>query len=66
MLSEKRERVLEFDGKPIELMTPEERDAEFLEFSGMTYDEFWDYYKDDTPESLEREFREFVKRCAIK
>ena len=66
MLSNKRERIFRLDGtKPIELMTPEERDADYLSRFGMTYDEFNDYYKDDTPESLQREFREFLNRCAV-
>jgi hypothetical protein len=62
MSNKNRGRVFECDSRDVETMSEEERDAYFLEYTNMTYDEFNDYYKDDTPESLEREFREFVKR----
>jgi hypothetical protein len=67
MLGEKRERVLMLDGeKPEELMTPEELDEFYLRSYGMTFDDFNEYYKDDTPELLEMEFDEFTKRCAVR
>lgn len=46
-------------------MTPEERDKYFLETEGMTYAEFQEKYKDDTPELLDKEFSEFVKKHSI-
>ena len=53
MLNENYERVLQLDGdKPIELMTTDERDAHFLSFSGMRYDEWCEYYKDDTTDVI--------------
>jgi hypothetical protein len=67
MLSEKRGRVYMLDGdKPEELMTDDERDAYYSKSFGMTYDEFWEYYKDDTPELLDMELDEFAKRCAVR
>jgi len=65
MSNKKSERVMVFDCRTPETMTAEERDADYLSRFGMTYDEFNEYYKDDTPESLQKEFREFLNRCAI-
>ena len=61
MLNEKLERVLQFDGsKPIEMMTKDERDEDYLQSTGMTFDEFNEYYKNDTPELLRDEIRAFM------
>ena len=58
-------RTITFDCRDVETMTVEERDDYFIGFCGMTYDEFCEYYKDDSPEILDKEFSEFIKNHAI-
>jgi nitrogen regulatory protein PII-like uncharacterized protein len=66
MSDEKRERVLMLDGeKPEELMTPEELDAYYVKSYGMTFDEFNETYKDDTPELIISELRDFIRARVI-
>ena len=65
MSSKNRERVFMVDSRTIEMMTVEERDDYFMSFSGMKYDEWCEYYKNDTPELREKEFREYFSRRAI-
>ncbi|MCL2054773.1 MAG: hypothetical protein FWG90_10135 [Oscillospiraceae bacterium] len=60
MLNNKAVKVIDLYEKPIELMTDEEKDADYMLRFGMTYDEFYEYYKDDTPESLDKELDDFI------
>lgn len=61
MLSKKRERVVCCNSKPIEKMSPEERDEYFKSFSGLTYAEFCDKYKNDTIEDIHRDMDKHIK-----
>lgn len=48
--------------KPIEKMTSIERDEYFKSFSGLTYEEFEERYKDDTSDKLEKDLKAFIKK----
>lgn len=65
MSSNKRERVIRCNSKPIEAMTPNERDEYFKSFSGMTYAEFNEKYKDDTAEIIERDLENLLDELVI-
>ena len=54
-------KVIDLYDKPIELMTRDERDEHFMSFSGMKYDEWLEYYENDTPEILEAELLNFCR-----
>ncbi len=55
-------RIIQIDGyKPLELMTPEEKDEYFKSFSGLTYAEWCEKYKDDTLEKIHEDMRAHIK-----
>lgn len=56
-------KVVNMKEKPIETMTEEEQDIYFRSFSGLSYDEFQEKYKDDTPESILSELHEKIKKA---
>lgn len=59
---EKRERVCQLDGyKPLELMNEKEKDEYFKSFSGLTYAEWYEKYKDDTLETIHRDMDKHIK-----
>ncbi|MCL2054982.1 MAG: hypothetical protein FWG90_11195 [Oscillospiraceae bacterium] len=59
-------RVINMYEKPVELMSEEERDAYFIDFSGLTYAEFLEKYKNDTPEILDIERQTILEKYTIK
>lgn len=61
MLGKRRQRMIICNCKPIEKMTPEERDKYFMSFSGMTYAEFNEKFKDDTIEKIEADMDKHIK-----
>lgn len=59
---EKRERVCRLDGyKPLELMNEKEKDEYFKSFSGLTYAEWCEKYKDDTLETIHRDMDKHIR-----
>lgn len=56
-------KVVNMKEKPIEAMTKDERDIYFRSFSGLSYDEFQEKYKDDTPELILSELHEKIKKA---
>lgn len=62
MRNNKQEQIAQLDGyKPIEEMTTEEKDEYFRSFSGLTYAEWCEKYKNDTLEDILRDMRSEIK-----
>lgn len=61
MSSNKRERIVICNSKPIEAMTPKERDEYFESFCGMTYAEFNEKFKNDTLETIDKDMDKHIK-----
>lgn len=61
-MSNNNGRIIQLDGhKPLELMTAAEKDEYFRSFSGMTYAEFNEKFKDDTIEKIEADMDKHIK-----
>lgn len=61
-MSSKRETtIITINDKTIDEMTKEERDEYFKSFSGLTYAEWCEKYKDDTQEKILEDFRKTAK-----
>lgn len=61
MSNKRRERMVICNCKPIEKMTPKERDEYFKSFSGLTYAEWCEKYKDDTLEKINADMDKHIK-----
>ena len=65
-MSENTKRIVYLDGeKPLELMTEEELNEHYLKHFNMTYDEFIEYYKDDTEEKIMTDLRALFQKTAV-
>ena len=63
MSDKQNKHMIQIDGyKPIEEMTPEERDNRFKSLYGLTYAEWCEKYKDDTVEKMDRDLDALIER----
>ncbi len=61
-MSNKRDtRIITINDKTIDEMTKEERDEYFKSFSGLTYAEWCEKYKDDTLEKILEDMQAHIK-----
>lgn len=65
MLNNQRKHMVICDCKPIEEMTPKERDEHFKSFSGLTYAEWCEKYKNDTIEAIDKDLDKLLEKLII-
>ena len=62
-MSNKRDtRIITINDKTIDEMTKEERDEYFKSFSGLTYAEWCEKYKNDTKEQMDKDLKSLSKK----